>query len=70
VLSLKETKRFGEVVRDFDGVSWLYTILTGIFVVLQQVCRFIALQNCQAAKLQKLNFLATIYSFFFDVFLF
>jgi uncharacterized membrane protein len=53
-----------------DGVSWFYSVLTGIFVILQQVCRFIALQNEKAAKLQKLNFLATLYSFFFDFFLF
>lgn len=34
------------------------------------MCRFIALQNEKAAKLQKLNFLATLYSFVFDLLLF
>jgi uncharacterized membrane protein len=53
-----------------NSIDWLYSVLTGVFVILQQVCRFIALKNEKAAKLQKLNFLATLYSFFFDLLLF
>lgn len=63
-------QQFFPVLQQMDSIDWLYSVLTGVFVILQQVCRFIALKNEKAAKLQKLNFLATLYSFFFDLLLF
>jgi hypothetical protein len=44
-------QNLGLVLANMDGVCWFYSVLTGIFVILQQVCRFIALQNEKAAKL-------------------
>ena len=38
-------QNFMFVLKNMDGVCWLYSVLTGIFVILQQVCRFKALQN-------------------------
>ncbi len=44
-------QRFMFVMQNMDGVSWFYSVMTGVFVILQQVCRFIALKNEKAAKL-------------------
>jgi uncharacterized membrane protein len=44
-------QNFKLVLANFDYVCWTYSVLTGVFVILQQVCRFIALQNEKAAKL-------------------
>lgn len=38
-------QNFKQVLANFDGVCWLYSVLAGIFSVAQQVVRFIAIQN-------------------------
>ena len=53
-----------------DTVDWFYSVMTGVLVICHQICRFMALKNEKAAKLQKLNFLSTLFSFMFDLLLF
>ena len=58
------------VLGQFSPVDWIFTVMQGVCSINNQVFRFKALQNQQAAKLQYLNFVGSIFSYFFDEFLF
>lgn len=58
------------MVLQFTWYQWIYSVMTGVLGVAQEVMRFKAMQNQKAAKLQKLQFLATLYSFLFDLLIF
>jgi uncharacterized membrane protein len=63
-------EEFMPVLQKMDAVDWFYSVMTGVLVICHQICRFMALKNEKAAKLQKLNFLSTLFSFMFDLLLF
>ena len=57
-------------IANFDWISWLLSIGTGLTGVSSQTCRFISLKMQKAAKLQRLTPLMTLWQFLFDVFIF
>ena len=57
-------------IGNFDGVSWTLSFLTGLIGVTTSTLRFVALRYQQAAKLQKLAPLSTLWQVITDVTIF
>ena len=57
-------------ILQFDAVSWLLSMGTGLFGMSAQTLKFIALKLEKASKLQKLQPLTTVFTFVFDILLF
>ena len=59
-----------QYLKEYDWQSWVIAICCGAAYVATSKCGFVALKYQQAAKLQKLAPLSTLWQFFFDVFVF
>ncbi len=57
-------------IKNYTWQSWVIAFATGLCYVLTSKVVFVALKYQQAAKLQKLSPLSTLWQFFFDLFIF
>jgi len=49
------------------AASWTLSVTSGLLSLLNFVFKFMAMQNCSAAKLQKMTPIISLYSFVIDI---